>query len=131
MFSLTADGGIQPKCYGDMGTPHPNERKNCMKHYQRLILYNLFQNSVQNIVKKFLSFYTSDSPSWENMSNLVDAFDWAAIINTTTEEYLQTQGVSLKYIGEVVEAATRVNYGQVRKINKISTTLSEYLCVEC
>jgi prenylcysteine oxidase / farnesylcysteine lyase len=87
---------------------------------------------VQNVVKKFLSFYTSDSPSWENISNLADAFDWAAIINTTTEEYLQTQGVSLKYIGEVVEAATRVNYGQVRKIHKISTTiLSEYLCVEC
>lgn len=30
LFSLTADGGIQPKCYGDMATFHPNERKHCM-----------------------------------------------------------------------------------------------------
>ena len=31
VFSTTADGGIQPKCYGDMATCHPNGRKHCMK----------------------------------------------------------------------------------------------------
>ena len=83
------------------------------KHSQCLILRNLFQNSVQNVIKKFLSFYASDSPKWENISGLANVLDWALIANTTTEEYLLTQGVSQKYISEVVEAATRVNYGQV------------------
>jgi prenylcysteine oxidase / farnesylcysteine lyase len=32
-FSSTADGGIQPKCYGDMATCHPNEQKHCMKTF--------------------------------------------------------------------------------------------------
>ena len=31
LFSSTADGGIQRKCYGDMATCRPNERKHCMK----------------------------------------------------------------------------------------------------
>lgn len=31
LFSSTADGGIQPKCYGDMASCHPNERIHCMK----------------------------------------------------------------------------------------------------
>ena len=31
MLSLTADGGIQRKCYGDMAICHPSERKHCMK----------------------------------------------------------------------------------------------------
>ena len=81
--------------------------------FQYTILCNLFQNSVQNVIKKFLSLYASESPKWENISELANDLDWAHIVNTTTEEYLLTQGVSEKYIGEVVEAATRVNYAQV------------------
>jgi len=127
LFSSTADGGIQPKCYGDMASCHPNERIHCMKNYQLLILCNSFQNSVQSIIKRFSTFYTSDSPSWGSLSDLASALNWTAIINSTTEEYLETQGVSQKYIGEVVEAATRVNYGQVRKLNFSMSMLSEYL----
>lgn len=112
------DGGIQPKCYGDTATCHPNERKHCMKtFFNATILGNLFQNSVQNVIEKFLSFYASDSPKWENISKLAKDLNWASLVNTTTEEYLLAQGVSEKYIGEVVEAATRVNYGQVWRFN--------------
>jgi prenylcysteine oxidase/farnesylcysteine lyase len=76
-----------------------------------------------------LSFYASESPKWENISELAYDLDWALLVNTTTEEYLLTQGVSEKYIGEVVEAATRVNYGQVWMfISKLM--LSDY-CAEC
>ena len=32
-FSSTADGGIQPKCYGDMASHHPNEPNHCTKKY--------------------------------------------------------------------------------------------------
>ena len=91
----------------------PKRTETLYEIYPFLVLRNLFQNSVQNIVKKFLSFYSSDAPSWANISDLADTLHWAAIINTTTKEYLLTQGVSQKYIGEVIEAATRVNYGQV------------------
>lgn len=74
-------------------------------------------NSVQNVIKKFLSLYASDSPKWEKISELANDLNWAPIVNTTTEEYLLTQGVSEKYISEIVEAATRVNYGQVWESN--------------
>ena len=87
-----------------------------------------FQNSVQNVIKKFLSFYASDSPKWENISELANDLKWAHIVNTTTEEYLLTEGVSQKYISEIVEAATRVNYGQVWRFKFPKSMLSEYFC---
>lgn len=94
------------------------------------ILRYLFQNSVQNVIKKFLSFYSRDSPKWENISKLANVLNWAPIVNTTTEEYLLTQGVSQKYIGEIVEAATRDNYGQVSRFNFRSQCCLN-TCAEC
>ena len=64
-----------------------------------------------------MSLYSSDSPKWEKVSELANVFNWAAIVNTTTEKYLLSQGVSEKYISEIVEGATRVNYGQVWRFN--------------
>ncbi|PPQ63712.1 hypothetical protein CVT24_004292 [Panaeolus cyanescens] len=67
---------------------------------------------VQNMIKRFLHLYQPDAPKWDNIADLADAFEWTQLINSTTAEFLLSQGVSEKYIHEVVEAATRVNYGQ-------------------
>jgi hypothetical protein len=39
------------------------------------------------------------------------------MLSQTTSEYLDAHGVSEKYSREMVEAATRVNYGQVRMVD--------------
>ncbi|TFK36786.1 Prenylcysteine lyase-domain-containing protein [Crucibulum laeve] len=70
------------------------------------------QTVVGNMIDKFLTLYALDAPRWDNISDLAFALDWSPFILNTTQRYLLKQGVSEKYINEVVEAATRVNYGQ-------------------
>lgn len=65
------------------------------------------------MIAKFLNLYTPDSPRWDNISDLATSFEWTSLVGQTTSEYLASQGVSDQYIKEFVEAATRVNYGQV------------------
>jgi prenylcysteine oxidase/farnesylcysteine lyase len=66
------------------------------------------------MVKQILVLYTAVSPKWDNITDLSARLGWTEIVNSTTADYLAKQGVSEKYVNEVVEAATRVNYGQVR-----------------
>ncbi|KAF8203830.1 Prenylcysteine lyase-domain-containing protein [Pholiota molesta] len=67
---------------------------------------------VANMVKQILVLYTAVSPKWDNITDLSARLGWTEIVNSTTADYLAKQGVSEKYVNEVVEAATRVNYGQ-------------------
>ncbi|KAF4623348.1 hypothetical protein D9613_002063 [Agrocybe pediades] len=67
---------------------------------------------VRGMIKDILTLYSRATPKWDNLSDLSNLLGWAEITNTTTEAYLAKQGVSAKYINEIVEAATRVNYGQ-------------------
>ncbi|KAF8167814.1 Prenylcysteine lyase-domain-containing protein [Crassisporium funariophilum] len=67
---------------------------------------------VRNMIDTFLSLYTKDAPKWDSMSTLASALGWTELLNSTTSTYLVSQGISEKYVNEVVEAATRVNYGQ-------------------
>lgn len=66
------------------------------------------------MIQQILVLYSSSSPKWDNITDLSARLGWTEIVNSTTTDYLIKQGVSEKYINEVVEAATRVNYGQVR-----------------
>ncbi|EGO02796.1 hypothetical protein SERLA73DRAFT_165743 [Serpula lacrymans var. lacrymans S7.3] len=67
---------------------------------------------VQNMVKQFGRLYVTESPRWDDIADLAARFEWTALANHTTAEYLDSKGVSPKFSREVVEAATRVNYGQ-------------------
>nr|BAH22596.1 hypothetical protein [Pholiota nameko] len=67
---------------------------------------------VSSMIKQILLLYSPASPKWDNITNLSATLGWIENLNTTTAEYLAKQGVSEKYTNEVVEAATRVNYGQ-------------------
>lgn len=69
--------------------------------------------SVNALIDKFLTLYTPDAPKWDNISDLASSLGWLDMVGNSTDRYLMTQGVSKKYTHELVEAATRVNYGQV------------------
>ncbi|KAJ7693682.1 Prenylcysteine lyase-domain-containing protein [Mycena rosella] len=67
---------------------------------------------VDSMIQQFLSLYSPETPKWENMTHLSSSLGWTNLITQTTSEYLKSQGVSYKFISELVEASTRVNYGQ-------------------
>ena len=65
------------------------------------------------MIDKFLVLYTADAPKWDNISGLASSLGWLDLIGNSTADYLMAQGVSKDYTYDLVEAATRVNYGQV------------------
>lgn len=64
------------------------------------------------MINSYLALYSKDGPRWEKVEDASTALDFESITSSTTSEFLLSQGVSSNYIYEVVEAATRVNYGQ-------------------
>lgn len=64
------------------------------------------------MIDQFVQLYSPDAPKWENISSLASSFEWTDMLAQTTSEYLDTHGISPKFTRELVEAATRVNYGQ-------------------
>ncbi|KAL0950720.1 hypothetical protein HGRIS_007496 [Hohenbuehelia grisea] len=67
---------------------------------------------VSAMMQKFLTLYTPEAPTWDNLSHLAEELGWTDLVNQTTDQFLQAAGVSSKFTHELVEAATRVNYGQ-------------------
>ncbi|KAL1748875.1 Prenylcysteine lyase-domain-containing protein [Schizophyllum fasciatum] len=65
-----------------------------------------------DIVKKFLRLYAYDHPKWDDIRDLAAQLDVAQLVEDTGEDYYRGKGVSEKFVFEVMEAATRVNYGQ-------------------
>ncbi|KAJ7042618.1 Prenylcysteine lyase-domain-containing protein [Mycena alexandri] len=72
------------------------------------------QAFVDRMTNKFLTLYSADSetPTWDNITHLSSSLSWSDLVSKTTSEYLKSEGVSDKFISELVEASTRVNYGQ-------------------
>ena len=50
------------------------------------------------------------------MSAVVSALEWAPVTAQTMAEYFDQQGIDPRFTRELVEAATRVNYGQVSNV---------------
>lgn len=73
------------------------------------------------MIDRFLVFYSPDTPKWDSIATLAGALGWTELTNQTTAEYVIAQGVSEKYTTEVIEAATRVNYGQVHACSAFET----------
>lgn len=70
---------------------------------------------VNDVVKAFVTLYSTplgNSP-WQDLAHLAASFGWTAYTNNTATEYLDGQGINPKFTREMVEAGTRVNYGQV------------------
>lgn len=69
--------------------------------------------SVDSMIKKYLTLYSSETPRWDDISDLAEALEFSDMTQKTMLDYLTEHGVSQQYAQELVEAATRVNYGQV------------------
>ncbi|KAJ7139742.1 Prenylcysteine lyase-domain-containing protein [Mycena epipterygia] len=70
------------------------------------------QAFVDTMINKFLTLYSSETPKWDNITHLSSSLGWTELVTQSTAEYLKSEGVSDKFISELVEASTRVNYGQ-------------------
>ncbi|KAI0683508.1 FAD/NAD(P)-binding domain-containing protein [Earliella scabrosa] len=83
------------------------------------------QSIVKERVDRFLEFYQPSPPRWQNMSAVVSALEWASVTAQTMAEYFDQQGIDPRFTRELVEAATRVNYGQdVDKIHALEGLIS-------
>jgi len=72
-----------------------------------------------------LDVYRPESPKWDTISSLVDTFDWSEAVNSTAVDFFTSKGVSEKYIFELIQPASRVNYGQnTDEINGLSAAVS-------
>lgn len=60
----------------------------------------------------FLSLYSPESPAWDNIESLMSALNWTEMVSQPSSDFFRSRGVSDKLIDEVIDAATRVNYGQ-------------------
>ncbi|KAH8120483.1 Prenylcysteine lyase-domain-containing protein [Phellopilus nigrolimitatus] len=67
---------------------------------------------VKGMIGKFISLYSPSSPSWSNITELASELGWTNVVAQTAAEYFDSQGVSHLFSREVIESATRVNYGQ-------------------
>ncbi|OBZ77505.1 hypothetical protein A0H81_01708 [Grifola frondosa] len=54
----------------------------------------------------------ASAPRFSNVTTLASTLGWTELIVQTTSEYFDLQGVDRRFSRELVEAATRVNYGQ-------------------
>lgn len=68
------------------------------------------------MIDEILALYTPSSPTWSNITDLASQLGWRSVVAQSASEYLDLEGISPRFSREVVEAATRVNYGQVRAI---------------
>ncbi|KAK7058346.1 hypothetical protein VNI00_001977 [Paramarasmius palmivorus] len=83
------------------------------------------QSIVDGMIKDFLGLYAYDTPRWDNITGLATSLGWLDMVANTASDYFQSRGVSAKYVNELVEAATRVNYGQnVDKIHALEGACS-------
>lgn len=64
------------------------------------------------MIDSYLSLYTKETPRWNRVEDVSAALGFDNLVASTTLDFLQSKEVSAEYITEVVEAATRVNYGQ-------------------
>lgn len=64
------------------------------------------------MVAQFLTLYTPRAPRFSNITTLASSLGWTPVIASTAAEYFDTQGVSRLFSRELIDAATRVNYGQ-------------------
>lgn len=70
---------------------------------------------VESTVAEFVKLYSLESGSkpFTNVSAVSSELGWSEITSQTIMDYLDSQGIDARFTRELVEAATRVNYGQV------------------
>ena len=65
------------------------------------------------MINRFLSLYSWEySSPFHNITELVNDMEWAPYVSQTTSEFFDSQSINKLWTREMVESATRVNYGQ-------------------
>lgn len=83
------------------------------------------RNIVGDMIKSIVTLYKKDTPVWSDYAQLATNLKWSSILSRTTAEYFEVSGVSPMFTREMIEAATRVNYGQnVDKIHGLEGAVS-------
>ena len=72
---------------------------------------------VKNMIAQFVTLYELAAPKWHSIADLSTHMGWTSITNQTMADYLRSEKGAESYIGEFVEALTRVNYGHVRSLD--------------
>ena len=65
------------------------------------------------MITKFVKIYDPGFPTFSSISSWVSHLDKDTLAAQTSAEYFDEEGVGRRWSREVIEAATRVNYGQV------------------
>ena len=65
------------------------------------------------MIDGFLRLYDRYTPRWSNTSEVVAEMEWSDVVAQSMSEYMDLEGIDRRWTRELVEAATRVNYGQV------------------
>ena len=83
--------------------------------------------SVRAVTNKFATLYEPDTPHWSSIEELNDALNGTELISQTGAKYFQDHGISQKFTYELVEAATRVSYAQVRQTASLLWSLNSII----
>ncbi|KIP03332.1 hypothetical protein PHLGIDRAFT_77794 [Phlebiopsis gigantea 11061_1 CR5-6] len=72
------------------------------------------KSMVENMMKDFTTLYTplTGSSPWSNITALTYQLEWTDVVSQSTMDYFDSQGIDSRWTREMIEAATRVNYGQ-------------------
>jgi hypothetical protein len=66
------------------------------------------------IHEQFASLYTLESLKWDNVAYIAAALGRSRMAAQTFSNFLGEMGIPQKFTNELVEAATRLHYAQVR-----------------
>jgi len=70
------------------------------------------QAIVKSMTDKFQTLYAPAAPRFSNLTTLAHELEWTPVVASTTAEFFDIQGIDRRWTRELVDAATRVNYGQ-------------------
>ena len=98
-----------------MATSRQRERKSCELEYSDLRTPERPHPwySVRATVNEIVTLYGPDTPYWSSIEELDGTLNFTKLVSQAGAKYLQSHGVSHRFIYELLEGATRVNYAQV------------------
>ena len=98
-----------------MATIRQRERKSCELQYSNLHTRERPHPwyRVGAAINEIVTLYDPDTPHWSSIEELDGALNFTNLVSRTGAKYLQSHGVSHRFVYELLEAATRVNYAQV------------------
>ncbi|KAF9268443.1 hypothetical protein L218DRAFT_919088 [Marasmius fiardii PR-910] len=78
-----------------------------------------------SMVQSYLSLYSHDAPKWDSITSLATTIGLLNFTASSTANFYQSRGVDANFLYEVIESATRINYGQnADKLHALGGTAS-------